>query len=108
MIPTMSAYEANRDLNRAMGLPWHKNFTHAQLIEWYFPNPEYHGSYHWNWTSKDEQRWSNTFRKWQKLIYEFNKRGGRVAYGTDDNYPVMPWGMTIFELAPDSNSYTAY
>ena len=27
--------------------------------------------------------------------------------GTDDNYPVMPWGMTIFELAPDG-SYTAY
>ena len=86
MIPTMSAYEANRDLNRAMGLPWHKNFTHAQLIEWYFPNPEYHGSYHWNWTSKDEQRWSNTFRKWQKLIYEFNKRGGHLSYAVDDPY----------------------
>ena len=30
------------------------------------------------------------------------------GYGNDDNYPVMPWGMTIYELAPDSNSYTAY
>ena len=28
--------------------------------------------------------------------------------GTDDNYPVQPWGFTVFELAPDSNSYTAY
>ena len=54
--------------------------------EWYFPNPEYHGSYHWNWTSKDEQRWSNTFRKWQKLIYEFNKRGGHLSYAVDDPY----------------------
>ena len=86
MIPTMSAYEANRDLNRAMGLPWHENFTHAQLIEWYFPNPKYHGSYHWNWTSKDEQRWSDTFRKWQRLIYEFNKRGGHLSYAVDDPY----------------------
>ena len=28
--------------------------------------------------------------------------------GTDDNYGVQPWGFTVFELAPDSNSYTAY
>tara|TARA_B110000438_G_scaffold84794_1_gene84357 strand:- start:910 stop:2520 length:1611 start_codon:yes stop_codon:yes gene_type:complete len=86
MIPTMSAYEANRDLNRAMGLPWHQSFTHAKLIDWYFPNPEYHGAYHWNWTSKDEQIWSNTFRKWQRLIYEFNKRGGHLSYAVDDPY----------------------
>ena len=30
------------------------------------------------------------------------------GHGTDDNYPVQPWGFTVFELAPDSNSYTAY
>ena len=86
MIPTMSAYEANRDLNRAMGLPWHQSFTHAKLIDWYFPNPEYHGAYHWNWTSKDEQIWSSTYRKWQRLIYEFNKRGGHLSYAVDDPY----------------------
>ena len=28
--------------------------------------------------------------------------------GTDDDYSVHPWGFTVFELAPDSNSYTAY
>ena len=28
--------------------------------------------------------------------------------GTDDNYGVQPWGFTVFELAPDNNSYTAY
>ena len=27
---------------------------------------------------------------------------------SDDNYPVQPWGFTVFELAPDSNTYTAY
>ena len=30
------------------------------------------------------------------------------GYGTDDNYAVQPWGFTVFELAPDNNSYTAY
>jgi hypothetical protein len=86
LIPTMSTYEANRDINRAMGSPWHEDWTHAQLIEWYFPNPAYHASHHWDWTSKDEQRWSDTFRKWQKLIYEFHDRGGHLSYAVDDPY----------------------
>jgi len=86
MVPTMSAYEVNRDLNRAMGLPWHEKYTHRQLIEWYFANPEYHASFHWNWTSRDEQIWSDAYRKWQKLIFDFHRRGGRLAYGVDDPY----------------------
>ena len=86
MLPTMSTYEANRDINRAMSSPWHERYTHAKLIDWYFPNPEYHGSYHWNWTSNDEQAWSDMFKKWQKLIYEFHKRGGHLAYAVDDPY----------------------
>ena len=32
LVPDMSAYEVNRDLNRAMGLPWHEKYTHSQLI----------------------------------------------------------------------------
>jgi len=86
LIPTMSTYEANRDINRAMGLPWHERFTHRQLIEWYFPSPEHHAAHHWDWTSKDEQRWADTFRKWQRLIREFHDRGGHLAYAVDDPY----------------------
>ncbi len=86
LVPTMSAYESNRDINRAMGLPWHEKYTHRQLIEWYYANPEYHASHHWDWTSKDEQRWSDTFRKWQRLIYEFHERGGHLSYAVDDPY----------------------
>jgi hypothetical protein len=86
LAPTMSAYECNRDINRAMGLPWHEAYTHRQLIEWYLPNPAHHASHHWNWTSKDEQRWSDTYKKWQKLIYEFHARGGHLSYAVDDPY----------------------
>ena len=39
---------------------------------------------------------------------DFVHIGQPHGYGTDDNYPVQPWGFTVFELAPDSNSYTAY
>lgn len=86
LIPTMSTYEANRDINRAMSLPWHEKYTHRQLIDWYFPDPAYHASHHWDWTSKDEQRWSDTFKKWQRLIYEFHQRGGHLSYAVDDPY----------------------
>lgn len=86
MVPTMSAYEVNRDLNRSMGLPWHEKYTHAQLIDWYFANPAYHASHHWNWTSDDERTWAEAYRKWQKLVYTFHERGGHLSYGVDDPY----------------------
>lgn len=86
MQPTRVVYEANRDIIRAQSLPWHEKYTHQSLIEWNLPNPKYHGSYHYEWTSDDEQTWYEAYDLWGDLIYEFNKRGGTVAYGTDDNY----------------------
>ncbi|MFQ6046850.1 MAG: amidohydrolase family protein, partial [Gemmatimonadales bacterium] len=86
MLPTRVVYEANRDIVRAQSLPWHEKYTHQALINWNLPNPAFHGSYHYDWTSDDEYYWSRAFRLWGDLIFEFNKRGGRVAYGTDDNY----------------------
>jgi len=86
MLPTRVVYEANRDILRAQSLPWHEKYTHQALIEWNLPNPAFHGSYHYDWSSEDEQYWQVAFDLWGDLIYEFNKRGGRVAYGTDDNY----------------------
>lgn len=86
MLPTRVVYEANRDIVRAISLPWHEKYTHQALIDWNLPNPAFHGSYHYDWTSDDEYYWTYAFRLWGDLIYEFNRRGGRVAYGTDDNY----------------------
>jgi Amidohydrolase family len=93
MVPTMSAYEVNRDLNRAMGLPWHEKYTHRQLIDWYFANPANHAAHHWNWTSRDETTWSDAYRKWERLIFEFQRRGGHLSYGVDDPYL---WNTTGF------------
>jgi hypothetical protein len=86
MLPTRVVYEANRDVLRAESLPWHEKYTHQALLNWNMPNPSYHGAFHYDWTSDDEYYWTQAFRLWGDLIYEFNKRGGRVAYGTDDNY----------------------
>jgi hypothetical protein len=86
MLPTRVVYEANRDFIRSASLPWLEKYTHQSLINWNLPNPAYHGSFHYDWTSDDEYYWTYAFRLWGDLIAEFNKRGGRVAYGTDDNY----------------------
>jgi hypothetical protein len=86
MLPTRVVYEANRDIVRAESLPWHEKYTHEALIGWNVPNPAHHGAFHYDWTSDDEYSWTYAFRLWGDLIFEFNKRGGRVAYGTDDNY----------------------
>lgn len=86
MLPTRVVYEANRDMIRATSLPWTEKYTHQALWNWNLPNPAYHGAFHYDWTSDDEYYWTSAFRLWGDLIYEFNKRGGRVAFGTDDNY----------------------
>jgi hypothetical protein len=86
MLPTRVVYEAGRDIERAQSLPWHEKYTHQALVNWSLPNPAYHGAFHYDWTSDDEYYWSRAFELWGHLIFEFNKRGGRVAYGTDDNY----------------------
>jgi hypothetical protein len=86
MLPTRVVYEANRDVLRAVSLPWHEKYTHQALLNWNYPNPAFHGAFHYDWTSDDEAWWSQAYELWGKLIFEFNKRGGRVAYGTDDNY----------------------
>jgi len=86
MLPTRVVYEANRDILRAQALPWHDRYTHQALIDWSVPSQEWHGAYHWDWTHDDEESWRYAFDLWAQLIYQFNKRGGRVAMGTDDNY----------------------
>jgi hypothetical protein len=86
MQPNRATYEANRDIIRAHGLPWHEKYTHQALWEWHLPSPTAHASFQYDWTSYDEYLWHNLYDLWGDLIYEFNNRGGMVAYGTDDNY----------------------
>ena len=77
---------AGERMQHLESLPWHEKYTHQALINWNLPNPSYHGAYHYDWTSDDEYTWTYAFNLWSRLIYAFNSRGGRVAYGTDDNY----------------------
>jgi hypothetical protein len=86
MLPTQVVYEASRDILRAQSLPWHEKYTHQSLMEWNVPSPYWHGAFHWDWTHDDEESWRYAFDLWGDFLYEFNKRGGEIAMGTDDNY----------------------
>ncbi len=86
MQPNRATYEANRDVLRAMGMPWHEKYTHQALWDMHLPNPRSHAVFHYDWTSDDEYYWQYMYNLWGELIFEFNKRGGMVVFGTDDNY----------------------
>jgi len=86
MQPNRATYEANRNILAAMGWPWHEKYTHQALWDLHLPNPRNHAVFHYDWTSDDEYYWQYMYNLWGELIYEFNKRGGMVAFGTDDNY----------------------
>jgi len=99
MLPTRVVYEANRDLLRTTSLPWTDRYTHQVLWNWNLPNPAFHGAYHDDWTSDDEYNWTYACRLKGDLTYEFNKRGGWVAFGTDDNdIWATPGFSTVREL----------
>ncbi len=86
MQPNRATSEANRNILAAMGWPWHEKYTHQALWDLHLPSPLNHAVFHYDWTSDDEYYWQYMYNLWGELIYEFNKRGGMVVFGTDDNY----------------------
>ena len=55
--PTFVAYEANRDLLRAMNLEWHREYCLPSVWKFYEPKRGNHGSYWFSWGSKQEIDW---------------------------------------------------
>lgn len=93
--PTFVAYEANRDLMRAMNLEWHKEYTLPSVWKFYEPNRNTHGSYWQSWGSVQEIAWKENFRLWMNFINEYKNRGGRVTVGTDAAYIYNLYGFNF-------------
>lgn len=100
MVPTMVAYEPNRDVERAETLDWQKDFALPILLHQWTPdpgNPE--SSYFHHWTSTQEADWSQVFHRWMDFIDDYKNRGGKVAVGSDPGFIYNLWGFgTIREL----------
>ena len=93
--PTLVIYEANRDLLRAMNQPWFKDYLHPAIEEYFKPNPSYHGSYQWNWSTTDEVFWRENYRIWMKAVRRFANMGGVVGVGEDAGYIYMLYGFSL-------------
>ena len=81
--PTLTIYEASRDLMREMNADWHQDYTHPNLWQFFQPSRDSHGSYWFDWTTEDEIAWKNNFRKWMTLSERLQEpwRQGHAGFG---------------------------
>ena len=91
--PTLTIYEASRDLMRARRAEWHEEYTLPSLWDFYAPNRKSHGSYWFYWTTENEVDWKNNYRLWMTFINEYKNRGGRVTTGSDSGYIYKLYGF---------------
>jgi imidazolonepropionase-like amidohydrolase len=91
--PTLTIYEASRDLMRALRAEWHDRYTLPSLWKWYEPSRRAHGSYWFDWTTRDEIEWKNNYRLWMAFLNEYKNRGGRVTTGSDSGYIYKLYGF---------------
>jgi len=93
LVPTFTIYEANRDVMRARDAEWHQLYTLPALQEFFMPDPELHGSYHFNWTTADEIAWRENFRIWMDFVNDYKNSGGRVVTGSDAGFIFKLFGF---------------
>jgi hypothetical protein len=93
--PTLSIYEAARDLVRHQNLPWYREYLHPALLEFWRPDAERHGSFFVGWTNTQEVRWRENYRIWMAALRRFGVNGGLITTGDDAGYI---WSLYGFGL----------
>ena len=93
--PTLSIYEASRDVLRAQNLPWFKDYLHPSMEAYFRPSFDNHGSFFFGWTSTQEARWKRQYRIWMDTLREFGAKGGLITTGDDAGYIYSLYGFGI-------------
>jgi hypothetical protein len=91
--PTLSIYEAARDLDKAENQPYFDEYLHPALAEFFKPNLANHGSFFVEWTTADEVYWKENFRIWMKALKEFGEKGGLIGTGEDAGFIYRIYGF---------------
>lgn len=91
--PTLTIYEANRDVMRERNADWHERYTLPGLRRFFEPNRRAHGSYHFDWTTADEVAWRQNFRIWMDFLVDYKNAGGRVTVGSDSGFIYKLFGF---------------
>ena len=93
--PTLSIYEASRDLQRAQNAPWFRDYLHPSLEAFFRPSLDNHGSFFMGWTSTQEARWKQQYRIWMDALRDFGRKGGLITTGDDAGYLYSMYGFGI-------------
>ena len=93
LVPTLTIYEANRDVMRSRLAEWHDAYTLPALMNFFEPDPRLHGSYHFDWTTGDEVAWRKNFQRWMEFVNDYKNAGGRVAAGSDAGFIYKVFGF---------------
>jgi len=91
--PTMTIYEASRDVMRAAEAEWHDEYTLPSQWDFYQPSRQAHGSYWFYWTTEDEYHWRQFYDKWMTFLNDFKNAGGRVTTGSDSGFIYKLYGF---------------
>ncbi len=91
--PTMTIYEASRDLMRERNADWHDKYTLPTLWDFFTPSRYAHGSYWFDWTTDEEIAWKHNFTKWMAFLNDYKNHGGRVTTGSDSGYIYKIYGF---------------
>lgn len=91
--PTMTIYEASRDLMRERNADWHAEYTLPTLWDFFTPSRYAHGSYWFDWTTDHEIAWKENFRIWMQFLNDYKNHGGRVTTGSDSGYIYKIYGF---------------
>jgi imidazolonepropionase-like amidohydrolase len=95
--PTMTIYEANRDVMRAREAEWHDRYTLPSMWDFYRPNRRAHGSYWFYWGTEEEAEWRAFYRKWMDFLRDFHRAGGRLTAGADAGFIYKNYGFGYIE-----------
>ncbi|UAK22924.1 amidohydrolase family protein [Sphingomonas nostoxanthinifaciens] len=95
--PTFNIYAASRDLMRARNADWHSVYTTPELWDYFQSTRDNHGSYFYDWTTDDEVRWKNFYKKFMTLINDYKNMGGHVTIGTDSGFIWKLYGFAYIE-----------
>jgi imidazolonepropionase-like amidohydrolase len=93
--PTLSIYEASRDVIKAQNLPWYKEYLHPALQAFFEPNLANHGSYFVGWTNTMEVRWKQQYRIWMDALRAFGRKGGVITTGDDSGFIHSLYGFGL-------------
>ncbi len=95
--PTLTIYEASRDLMAARRAEWHDDYTLPSLWEFYAPSRVAHGSFYFDWTTAHEINWKHNYQRWMQFLNDFKNHGGRVTAGSDSGYIYKLYGFGYIE-----------